>query len=249
LAASAQVGVPGQTDVFVIADNGATHVMWVDGGGGWNGPQALSAPGVAPPGAHLAVSPQFGVSNQTDVFMVGGDGAARVLWVQGAGSWHGPSAIGPTGRAPAGAQLVVSPQFGVSNQTDVFVVANNGATEVLWVQGAGRWNGPLSIAQAGLAPPGAHLAVSPQFGVPNQTDVFVVGGDGTVQVLWVQGPGRWNGPIAISPPGLAQAGGHLAASQQFGNASRSDVFVVSTNGATEVLWVQGGGGWNGPVAL
>jgi hypothetical protein len=58
-----------------------------------------------------------------------------------------------------------------------------------------------------------------------------------------------NAPTAISPPGLAQAGGHLAASQQFGNASRTDVFVVSTDGATEVLWVQGGGGWNGPAAL
>jgi outer membrane protein assembly factor BamB len=249
LGASAQVGVPNQTDVFVVADDGSARVLWVAGGGRWNGPLAVSAGGLAPPGAHLAVSPQFGVPNQTDVFVVADDGSARVLWVQGAGRWNGPLAVAPTGMAPAGADLAVSAQLGVPNQTDVFAVANDGAAEVLWVQGAGRWNGPLAVARAGLSPPGAHLAVSPQFGVANQTDVFVVADDGSARVLWVQGAGRWNGPLAISPTGRAEAGGHLAASQQFGDANRTDVFVVTSDGATKVLWVQGGGSWNGPLAI
>ena len=32
-----------------------------------------------------------------------------------------------------------------NNQTDAWEVANNGATDVFWVQGAGAWNGPLQI--------------------------------------------------------------------------------------------------------
>lgn len=93
------------------------------------------------------------------------------------------------------------------------------------------------------------MTASAQLGVANQTDVFVVGGDGSAQALWVQGAGRWNGPLAISRTGLAEAGGHLAASQQFNDANRTDVLVVSTDGATQVLWVQGAGSWNGPLVL
>jgi hypothetical protein len=35
-----------------------------------------------------------------------------------------------------------SQQFGIGNQTDVFVVANNGTMHVYWVQGGGTWQGP-----------------------------------------------------------------------------------------------------------
>jgi hypothetical protein len=39
----------------------------------------------------------------------------------------------------------VSPQFGVPNQTDVFFIDTSGPTQVVWVQGSGRWNGPMQI--------------------------------------------------------------------------------------------------------
>jgi hypothetical protein len=47
-------------------------------------------------------------------------------------------------RAP-GVPVASSPQFGVPNQTDLFLVAISDATSVLWIQGAGNWNGPLAI--------------------------------------------------------------------------------------------------------
>jgi hypothetical protein len=106
---------------------------------------AITPPGTAPAGAALAASNQFGLPNQTDVFVVGGDGATRVSWVQGAGVWQGPRAITAPGTAPAGAALAASNQFGLPNQTDVFVVGKNGATDVSWVVGAGNWQGPMTI--------------------------------------------------------------------------------------------------------
>src|SRR5205807_2500614 len=215
---SRQFGIANQTDVFDVAANGAVEVSWVQGTGGWNGHVPISSPGLAPVGAHLAVSQQLGIPDQTDVLVVGKDGATRVLWVDGAGHWNGPLAISPAGLAPAGAGLTASAQFGVPNQTDVFAVGNDGAARVLWVAGAGPWSGPLAISPAGLAPAGAGLAASAQFGVADQTDVFVVGNDGAVRVLWVAGAGRWSGPRGISPAGVTPAGAELAASAQFGVA-------------------------------
>jgi hypothetical protein len=249
VATSPQFGVPNQTDVFSIADSGAIQVRWVVGAGKWHGPLTISAPGLAPAGAHLVASGQFGVPNQTDVFVVDGNGAIQRLWVQGAGKWNGPLAISPNGSAPPGAGLAVSPQLGVPNQTDVFSVATNGAEQVSWVQGAGTWNGPLAISSQNLAPAGAHLAVSPQVGVPNQTDVFVVDTNGALRVTWVQGAAKWNGPLAISSNGSASVGGHVAASQQVGLANQTDLFSVLDNGAVHVSWVDGAGKWNGPAVI
>ncbi len=194
------------------------------------------------------MAPQFGVPNQTDVFVVANNGATDVSWVAGAGNWNGPLGITPGGTAPAGAGLTVAPQFGVPNQTDVFVVANNGATDVSWVAGAGNWNGPLGITPGGTAPAGATLAVSNQFGIPNQTDVFVVANGGSTRVSWVDGAGGWNGPAPITPGGTAPAGAGLGVSNQFGIPNQTDVFVVANNGATQVSWVDSAGSWNGPVS-
>ena len=149
---------------------------------------------------------------------------------------------------PTPTAVVSSPQFGL-NQTDVFSVASNGAVQVRWVQGAGNWNGPLAISPPGLAPPGAHLAVSNQFGLPNQTDVFVVDNNGASDVLWVQGAGNWNGPLGLTPTGLATKGSSLAASNQIGIANQTDVFMVDFARTAQVVWVNGSGPWNGPSAF
>jgi hypothetical protein len=250
---SNQFGIPNQTDVFEVATNGAVEVRWVQGGGTWQGPLAISAPGVAPPGSHLAVSQQFGIPNQTDVWVVANNGAVDVFWVQGApgAPWHGPLQIGPSGFAPAGAALTSSQQFGIPNQTDVWVVANNGAVDVFWVQGAGVWNGPLQIGPSSFAPAGAALTSSQQFGIPNQTDVWEVANNGAVHVFWVQGAGVWNGPLQIGPT-FAPAGAALTSSQQFGIPNQTDVWEVANSGDGPILvvfWVQGAGTWNGPLGI
>jgi hypothetical protein len=129
--------------------------------------------------------------------MVANNGAIEVLWVQGAGQWNGPGRISPTGLAPVGAHPVVSQQYGIPNQTDVFVIDDNEVAQVIWVQGGGQWNGPLTISPARFAPAGAHIAAAQQLGVPNQTDVFAAGNNGAIDVIWVEEAGNWNGPMPI----------------------------------------------------
>jgi hypothetical protein len=250
LTASAQLGVANQTDVWVVDNTKAINVSWVSGAGTWQGPLPITQPGVDPAGAPLATSPQFGVANQTDVFVVGANGGIDVSWVQGAGTWQGPLAIpGTPGTSTPGAGLTASAQFGIPNQTDVFVVENDDAIHVSWVQGAGTWQGPLRITPTGVEEPSAELASSQQFGISNQTDVFAVEKDGTIDVSWVQGGGAWGGPLAITKTGFAAPGAALAASNQFGIPNQTDVFVVASDGATHVSWVEGGSSWQGPMPI
>jgi hypothetical protein len=91
--------------VFGIDENGALRVAWVVAAGAWNPPFPISHAGMFRPGAGIAASNQFGVSHQTDVFIVDESGALNVAWVVNAGAWHGPIAISRPNRRAVAAQL------------------------------------------------------------------------------------------------------------------------------------------------
>jgi hypothetical protein len=244
VAASQQFG-GNQTDLFSVDQSGRLNVSWVDNAGPWQGPLPIGPAGLAPGGAFVASSRQFGLT-QTDAFLVDGNGQLNVFWVDGFGVWNGPEKIGPAGIANPGCPLAVSQQFG-GNQTDVLLIDKNGQLNVFWVDNAGAWNGPEKIGPAGLVKPGSFVAASQQFGL-TQTDVFVVDEAGQLNVFWVDGFGAWNGPQKIGPVGLANPGCALAASQQFGG-NQTDVFLVDKNGQLNVFWVDNAGAWNGPEKI
>ena len=91
--------------------------------------------------------------------------------------------------------------------------------------------------------------MSQQFGCDNQTDVFLIDQQGTLQVLWVNGAGAWGGPKAISNGGVAFSGAPVVASQQFGANNQTNVFFFDHNGQLNIFWVQNAGAWNGPVLV
>jgi hypothetical protein len=193
-------------------------------------------------GGGIAASEQFAF-NQTDVFSVDQNGQLNVSWVDNAGEWQGPMALGPTGVANPGSPLAASRQFGL-NQTDVFLVNKSGQLVVYWVDNAGGWSGPGGIGPAGNANAGSCVAACQQFGL-NQTDVFLFDKNGQLNVFWVDNAGAWQGPGKIGPAGIANAGSPLAVSQQFG-LTQTDVFVIDKNGQLNVYWVDGAGAWQGP---
>lgn len=260
LAVSQQFGVD-QTDVFLVDKSGQLSMFWVQGVGKWSEqPVLISAKDFAPGGAPLAASQRFGVANQTDVFLVDNDGQLNVFSVQGRGNWSGPVKIGPKGIFPKGTHISVSQHFG-ADRTDAFLVDKSGQLNVFWAQGAGDWSKqPAVISPKDFAVPGAPLAVSQQFGAKNQTDVFLVGKDGQLNLFWAEGIGDWNGPKAIGPAGIAPSakisskGAYVGASQRFGAKNQTSVFILNqtgTNGPgwpTE-FWVEGSGPWSGPAAL
>jgi hypothetical protein len=72
--------------VFAVDKNGTLQVVWVFNAGAWGGPGPIAPAGIFPPGAPVAASQQFGIS-QTDVFAADRNGTMHVAWVVNAGAW------------------------------------------------------------------------------------------------------------------------------------------------------------------
>jgi predicted Fe-Mo cluster-binding NifX family protein len=234
-----------QLDVFFIGQDGALHVSWAIDGDIWQGPVGISPAGLAPPGASLATAHQVN-NHQLDVLFIGNDGALYVLWVIDGGIWQGPVRISPPGIAPGGAGIATAHQVD-EHQLDVFFIGEDGALHVSWVVDGGIWQGPVGISPPGIAPKGANVAAAHQTD-NHQLDVFFVGNDGALYVSWVIDGSVWQGPVAITPPGIAPKGAGVATSHQVDN-HQLDVFFVGEDGGLYVSWVIDGGTWQGPVRI
>ena len=92
-------------------------------------------------------------------------------------------------------------------------------------------------------------AASQRYGVPNQTDVYVVNSSGTLLAFSVVANSDWVGPQELSAPKFAPPGSGVAVVEQAGVGERTGVFVVGSNGAVDMFWSDSGGPWNGPQPL
>jgi hypothetical protein len=273
LAASQQFGAYEQTDVFLVDSKGRLNVFFVQNANPWIADPVYigvlnntsnGTTGNYPESAPIAVSAQFGVQDQTDVFLVDNNGKLNVLWVVGGAPWSPqPLVIGPTVTFPLNTHVAASARFGVPNQTDVYAIDQTGTLMVFSVQDSGSWSDGTAISAGLDLHPGGTVAVSQRFGVPNQTDVFVVDENAQIYMVSAQGTGSWSAPEAIGPQGIApltdQApqgnhGAFILASPQFGVSNQTDLFVMNQNGANgpgwpTVFWANGDSGWAGPQAL
>jgi hypothetical protein len=80
----------------------------------------------------------------------------------------------------------------------------------------------------------------------HQLDILFIDKDGALNVSWVIDGGTWQGPVGISPTGVAPKGAPLAAAHQTTDA-QLDVVCIGNDGALNVSWVNDGGTWQGPV--
>jgi len=255
-----------QTDLYVVDSAGQLQVFSFGYYGPWTGPVAISAKGFAPPGAGVAASARYGVPNQTDVYVAQTSGAMNVFSVVGDGPWTGPTVISQPGfEAPPWANIWAGPRPGVANQVDVYVCDHHGQLTVFSllqplvpiIFGNPAWQ-TTPIGPSGFAPNGARIAVSPQFGISGQIDVFVVDQGGNLQVFWAEGDGGWGGPQLLGnlENGLeVPPGSFITAVQKFGAASpQTDVLLIGRPapppqpelGWPTVFTVVGNGAWSGP---
>ncbi len=237
--ATPRYGTPRQTDVFGVTPAGALTVTSATGRGGWT-TAAVTADGFAPPGAAVATSPRYGTADQTDAFVTGTNGAVDLLWANGEGSWH-TAPISSPGFAPPGAAIATSPRYGTADQTDAFITGTNGAVDLLWANGQGSWH-TAPISSPGFAPPGAAIATSPRYGTADQTDAFITGTNGALNLLRANGEGSWHS-MPISAPRSGPAG-TIATSPPCGAANRTDAFVKGTHGTLNLYWATSRGSWH-----
>lgn len=264
LAVSNQFGLPNQTDVFVVDSTGQLNVFWcANSDGDWSGPRAISQPPfAAPPGAPVAATTwvieaapdaDFGV-NLTGVFVVDDTGTLMVLSVANDGPWSAPRAISDPQFAAPGA--AVAAYNSVSGHAAVFVIDLNGAVAIFSASATGGWSAPKIISSLGfIAPANAPIAVSARYGVEDQVDIYVVDQVGQLHVFslislassGIPGGEFWVG--GTIGPAFAAPGSPVAVSRQFGVADQNDVFVVDDTGALNVFWANGNAAWNGPLVI
>jgi hypothetical protein len=268
VAASQRFGNPNRTDVFSVDISGHIVVASVIQSGPWKGTGIINGPdspllGSFVPGSYLAVSNQFGVPGQTDVFAVNGSGQLTVSWAGQNDDWSSRLLMAPVFGGvphigepaepvllPPGAPLAASARFGVVNQTDVYGFDSSGSLKVVSVVGSNLWQRPQAITpKSGVFPSAAPLAVSNRFGVADQTDVFAVDLQGALSVFSVRGTGQWSAQAPISGQGVFPPRAHVAASNRFGVPNQTDVFAVNNDGALTVASVLGLGPWTGPTAI
>lgn len=234
-----------QLDALLVDNHGAVSVMWVAGGGAWQGPVQLTGPGFAAPGGCVTLAHQISM-NQLDALLVDNSGAVSVMWTVGEGVWQGPVGLTQPGFAPPGGQIALAHQSSL-DQLDALLVDNSGAVQVMWVSGAGAWQGPAQLTGGGFAPAGGSIALSHQTSM-DQLDAVLVDNGGAVQVMWVNGEGAWQGPAQLTGGAFALPGASIALAHQ-ASMNQLDALLVDSNGTVSVLWVAGEGIWQGPVGL
>lgn len=92
----ALVAAVNQTDslieAFVVGWDGALHRYWrAQDDPGWSGPDKLTFPGFAPPGAAVTAAKQN--DDVTVVVVAAGDGRPHICWAFRTDSWQGPARI------------------------------------------------------------------------------------------------------------------------------------------------------------
>ena len=212
-------------------------------------------------GAPMAASQRFGDS-ETDVFSIGATGQIGVSWVTPLGALQQPLPLTPIDTFPPAGHLAAIGQFGTdSPQTDVFAVDMQGALNVLYAGPPGTSYRRLKINPSETYPPGAPLAAAGQLAKSNvvgvrplisQTDVFVIGADGGLDVHFVVGEGLWDvvkvGPRGIAPPGTPLAAGMRTITEGFLEvAVQTYLFFVDANGALNAYSVDATGLWQTQV--
>jgi hypothetical protein len=234
-----------QLDLLTINNQGAVSVMWVTDGGRWAGPVNLTGPNVAPPGGAIALAHQTAL-NQLDALFIDRVGAVNVMWVVEEGIWQGPVRLTTPEAAPPGGAIALAHQTS-SFQLDAMFVDNTGAVAVMWVVGESAWQGPVRLTGPNVGRPGGYIALAHQSDM-NQLDALFVDSSGALCVMWVVGEGKWQGPVHLTSPGFALAGGSLSAAHQT-NMRQLDVMLVDNTGSVVVMWVVDEGGWQGPARL
>ena len=221
-------------EVFTVGNDGDVKVIWKKNNLPWdNPPVAISRPNFAPPGANIT-STYYPMDNQLEVFTVGNDGRVYVMWKQNNLGWRGPTPISLPNFAPPGAGIT-SVFYPMDNRLEVFTVGNDGDVKVIWKKNNLPWdNPPVAISRPNFAPPGANIT-STYYPMDNQLEVFTVGNDGRVYVMWKQNNLGWRGPTPISLPNFAPPGAGIT-SVFYPMDNRLEVFTVGNDGRLYVIW-------------
>lgn len=230
------------TNVFYTGINGGLYVTWVTGYGSWQkNPYLICSTDYILEGSHIEADHQDN-DHVLNVFFIGKNGRLYVTWVVGSGSWNTPFALTSESFSKAGTPIVTSHQVN-DHVLNVFFTGSKGGLFTTWVVGGGRWNKePFRLVSNDLIESGAHLATAHQ-GDRNILNVFFIGKDGALYVIWVEGGGTWNKPFPLTPQNTSKPGSYITSFKQ-NEKNLLYVFFTGSKGGLYHISVQGGNKWN-----
>ena len=82
----------------------------------------------------------------------------------------------------------------------------------------------------------------------NQLEIFWIGPDGAVRVMWKGVDGYWLGPVSLTPIGWGVPGSEITALWSVQN-DQLEVFWVGRDGEVNMLWKDHNKDWNYPARL
>lgn len=229
-----------QLEVLFIGADGALNVLWKAQNGRWNPPARISAPNIAPSGGGISAA-FYPLNNQLEVLFAANDGGIRLAWKANNGAWIAPAAISVPNITPAGAGITLQ-FYPPNNQFEAFFVDNAGRVNVVWKAQNGRWNQPVGISPPQTGVPGKPIVAS--FYPPNnQLEVFTIGANGAVNLLWKAQNSAWKPLVSLTAGGAAQPGNELGVKFQPLN-NQLELFYTDKTGALWLLFKAQNRNWN-----
>jgi hypothetical protein len=99
---------------------------------------------------------------------------------------------------------------GTNQQLEVMWVDVTGTIRNVYKDNNHLWHQPFSMSGPNAAPPGAHLTAVQQV-QDDQLQLYWVGGDGALNIIWKSHNNTWQGPSKWSGPGFAVPGSPVTA--------------------------------------
>ena len=186
------------------------------------------------------------LDEQLEVFIVDANGVLNVIWKDNNGSWKAPIPLTRANFTIPGAS-VAAIYYPTYQQLEVFVVDNSGVLNVVWKDQNGPWHAPVGLTDPGFAPLGARLVAVYQ-PLNEQLEVFVVGANGALNVVWKDQNGPWHAPVGLTDPGLVPSGAHVAGAY-YPFYKQLEVFFLDKNGIFNVVSKANNGAWHSPFSL
>ena len=228
-----------QLEVLYFDVNGALNVLWKAQNRNWNAPARISPPNLAPSGGGVSAA-FYPLNNQLEALFVANDGSVRVAWKVNNGAWNAPASISAANVAPAGSGMALR-YYPLNNQFEGFFVDNAGSVNVIWKAQNGKWNGPAGITPRGVGVPGRPV-VAAFYPPNNQLEVFTVGPNGAVNLVWKAQNGGWRPVVGLTRPNTAPPGSNLAVQHQPMN-NQLEVFFPDVSGALNLVYKAQNGAW------
>lgn len=229
-----------QLEVLFIGADGALNVLWKAQNERWNPPARISAPNLAPSGSGISAA-FYPLNNQLEALFAGNDGGIRVAWKSNNDAWNAPVGISPPNITPAGAGIALQ-YYPPNNQFEAFFVDNSGTVNVLWKAQNGAWNRPVGISPPQIGIPGKSIVAS--FYPPNnQLEVFTIGENGAVNLLWKAQNSSWKPLVNLTAGGAAQPGGKLGVAFQ-PLENQLELFYTDTSGFLGLIYKAQNRNWN-----